>query len=90
MQGMKIHTQTSTSRVLQEKKWDWVFVTLWQYYVLKLNKLCAILKKRLWEFQNGKMGKNSSKIEQDTAKTVKRIILKNNNCCGFRWEKHNF
>ena len=24
------------------------------------------------ELQNGKMGKNSSKIDQDTAKTVKR------------------
>ena len=27
------------------------------------------------------MGKNSSKIAQDTAKTVKRKILKNNNFC---------
>ena len=43
--------------------------------------LCAILKVRLWEFQNGKMGKNSSKIDQDTAKTVKRKILKNNSFC---------
>ena len=58
-----------------QKKWNWVFVTLWQYYVLKSNKLCAILKIRLWEFQNGKMGKNSSKIDQDTAKTAKRKIL---------------
>ena len=27
------------------------------------------------------MGKNSSKIDQDTAKTVKRKILKNNSFC---------
>ena len=45
--------------------------------------LCAILKVRLWEFQNGKMGKNSSKIDQDTAKTVKRKILKNDSFCSF-------
>ena len=57
------------------KKWDWVFVTLWQYYECKSNMLCAILKVRLWEFQNGKMGKNSTKIDQDTAKTVKHKIL---------------
>ena len=37
--------------------------------------VCAILKIKLWEFQNGKMGKNSSKIDQDTAKTVEHEIL---------------
>ena len=42
---------------------------------------------RLWEFQNGKMSLYSSKIDQDTAKNVKRKILKNN---SFRQEKHNF
>ena len=58
-----------------QKKWDWVFVTLWQYYALKSNMVCPILKVRLLEFQNGKMGKNSSKIDQDTAKTVEHEIL---------------
>ena len=33
------------------------------------------------------MDKNSSKIDQDIAKTVKHKILKNN---SFRKEKHNF
>ena len=32
---------------------------------------------RLWEFQNGKMGLYSSKIDQDTAKNVQLKILKN-------------
>ena len=54
---------------------------MWQYYVLKSDILCAILKIRLWDFQNGKMSKNSSKIDQYTAKTVKRKILKNNSFC---------
>ena len=58
------------------------FVTLRQYYVLKSNILSAILKIRLREFQNGKMSINSSKIDQDRAKTVKRKILKNNSFCS--------
>ena len=36
---------------------------------------------RLWEFQNGKMGLYSSKIDQDRAKNIKRKILKNNSFC---------
>ena len=36
---------------------------------------------RLWEFLNGKMGLNSSKIDRDTAKSVKLEILKNNSFC---------
>ena len=47
------------------------------YFLTDFNILCAILKIRFWEFQNGKMSKNSSKIDQDTAKTIKRKILKN-------------
>ena len=36
---------------------------------------------RLWEFQNGKMGQYSSKIDRDTAKNVKIQILKNDSFC---------
>ena len=32
---------------------------------------------RLWEFQNGKMGLSSLKIDWDKAKNVKDEILKN-------------
>ena len=32
----------------------------------------------LWEFQNGKVGLNSPKIEQDTRKNINIQILKNN------------
>ena len=55
--------------------------------MLNLNILCAILKMRLREFQNGKMGIYSSKIDQDTEKNVKRKILKNN---SFRLKKTQF
>ena len=43
--------------------------------------------KRLWEFQNGKMGIYRQKINQDTVKNVKDQILKNN---SFHKEKHEF
>ena len=36
---------------------------------------------RLSEFQNGKMGLYSSKIDRDRAKTVKCEFLKNNSFC---------
>ena len=36
---------------------------------------------RLWEFQNGKMGVYRQKINQDTVKNVKILILKNNSFC---------
>ena len=36
---------------------------------------------RLWEFQNGKMGVYRQKINQDTVKNVKILILKNISFC---------
>ena len=41
----------------------------------------------LWEFQNGKAGLSSSKINQDTTKNVKAQILKND---SFRLKKDDF
>ena len=41
--------------------------------------ICLII--RLWEFQNGKMGLSSLKIDRDTAKNVKIQILKNDSFC---------
>ena len=42
---------------------------------------------RLWEFENGKMGLYSPKIDQDRTNNVKCRILKND---SFNKEKHNF
>ena len=51
------------------------------FYWPNLNVQCVILIMRLREFQNGKMGLNSSKIDRDTAKSVKLQILKNSSFC---------
>ena len=40
-----------------------------------------MLLMRLWEFQNGKLGPSSSKIDQDTAKIVKTQVLKKDSVC---------
>ena len=40
-----------------------------------------MLLRGLWEFQNGKLGPYSSKIDGDTAKNVKIQILKNYRFC---------
>ena len=58
-------------------KLDWVFQTLWQYYVWLCWLAYVRLIMRLSEFQNGKMGLSSLKIDWDKAKNVKNEILKN-------------
>ena len=63
------------------KKWDCVFQSLWQYYFWLCWLAYMRLMTRLWEFQNGKMGLHSSKIDRDRAKNVKRKILKNFSFC---------
>ena len=54
--------------------------------------MCLMM--RLWEFQNGKMGVYRQKIDQDTVKIVKILILKNNSFCKkpmiFLYENCNF
>ena len=69
------------SRDWFKKKWDWVFQTLWQYYLRLCWYVYICLIIRLWEFQNGKMGLSSLKIDRDTAKNVKIQILKNDSFC---------
>ena len=62
---------------LMQNKWDWVFQKLFQYYLWLCLLVYIRLMIRLWEFQNGKMGLYSPKIDWDTAKNVNDEILKN-------------
>ena len=59
------------SRLMQIKL-DWVFQSLWQYYLWLCWLVYICLKLRLWQFQNGKMGQSSQKIDRDKAKKVKK------------------
>ena len=61
---------------IEENMWELFFQTLWQYYLWLCWLVYIRLMIRLWEFQNGKMGLYSPKIDQDIAKIVKRKILR--------------
>ena len=69
-------TMTEVQIESYAKKWDWVFQTLWQYYVWLCWLAYVHLIMKLWEFQNGKMSLSSLKIDWDKAKNVKNEILK--------------